>query len=77
MNRILALAVLLFAFPAQAVVSIVWVTVGDAGNAGDTEVMTCCLTVSIGTHGYGEVAYDYRIGKYEVGLHDRHGACWF
>jgi hypothetical protein len=32
-------------FPASraiAEVSIVWVTVGDAGNAADAEVMTCC-----------------------------------
>jgi formylglycine-generating enzyme required for sulfatase activity len=53
MNRILALAVLLFAFPAQAEVNIEWVTVGDAGNAADTT-------------GYGAVSYEYQIGKYEV-----------
>ena len=38
-----------------------FVTVGDAGNAPDTEVMT-----TDGTTGYGAVGYDYRIGTYEV-----------
>ena len=39
--------------PAFAVVNIVYVPVGNAGNAADTT-------------GYGSVAYDYQIGKYEV-----------
>lgn len=39
---------------APASVTISWVTVGDAGNAADP------------TTGYGAVAYEYRIGKYEV-----------
>ena len=38
---------------ASAAVSIDWVSVGNAGNAADTS-------------GYGAVAYEYRIGKYEV-----------
>lgn len=41
MNRILALATLLFAFPAQAVVSVDWVTVGGAGNSCDTQSQGC------------------------------------
>ena len=49
------------ALPATApAVTIDWVTVGDPGNAGDTEVMTCCDS-SIGTSGYGAVSYEYRI----------------
>jgi len=65
MRRLLVLAVLLFAIPAHAEVTIDWLTVGDPGNAGDTQVMTCCGD-SIGTSGYGAVPYEYRIGKYEV-----------
>jgi len=38
-----------------------WVTVGNPGNAADTEVMS-----TDGTTGYGGVDYAYRIGKYEV-----------
>jgi len=41
-------------------VTIDWVTVGNAGNIADTEVM------SDGTTGYGSVGYEYQIGKYEV-----------
>lgn len=41
-------------------VLIEWVTVGDAGNAADTEVMNDKTT------GYGSVSYVYCIGKYEV-----------
>lgn len=41
-------------------VTIDWVTVGDAGNISDTEVM------NDGTTGYGSVSYVYWIGKYEV-----------
>jgi formylglycine-generating enzyme required for sulfatase activity len=41
------------------------VTVGNPGNAPDTEVMTCC-GLSTGTTGYGSVSYRYRIGKFEV-----------
>ena len=37
------------------------VTVGNAGNAPDTAVMT-----SDGTTGYGSVPYVYRIGEYDV-----------
>ena len=42
MNRTFVLIALLFALPAQAVVQIEWVVVGDPFNASDTEVMTCC-----------------------------------
>jgi sulfatase modifying factor 1 len=37
-----------------------FVTIGNAGNAADTQVM------NDGTTGYGVVGYNYRIGKYEV-----------
>jgi sulfatase modifying factor 1 len=37
-----------------------FVTIGNAGNAPDTQVM------NDGTTGYGAVGYNYRIGKYEV-----------
>jgi formylglycine-generating enzyme required for sulfatase activity len=37
-----------------------WVTVGNPGNAGDTEVMWD------GSTGYGTVGYTYKIGKFEV-----------
>jgi formylglycine-generating enzyme len=49
----------LFPSAAQAVV-IDTVLVGNAGNAADTQIM------SDGTTGYGDVPYEYRIGKYEV-----------
>ncbi len=38
-----------------------FVTIGNPGNAADTQVMT-----ADGTTGYGSVGYNYRIGKYEV-----------
>ena len=56
MSRVLALAVLMLAFPAQALVTIVWVTVGDVGNGCDTQSQGC----------FGAVSYEYRIGTYEV-----------
>jgi hypothetical protein len=42
-------------------INIDFVTIGNAGNAADTQVMT-----TDGTTGYGSVGYNYRIGKYEV-----------
>ncbi len=59
---------LVYAHPAQADVfnmadgltSLETVTVGNPGNAEDTEVM------QDGTTGYGAVDYVYKIGKYEV-----------
>ena len=56
MPRLLTLAALLFALPAQAVVNIEWVTVGDPGNACDVQLQGC----------FGAVPYEYRIAKYEV-----------
>ena len=56
MPRLLALAVLVIAFPADAVVDIEWVTVGDPGNACDPQSLGC----------FGAVSYEYQIGKYEV-----------
>ena len=46
---------------ASTQVTYAWVTIGDAGNSPDTEVM-----VSDRTTGYGSVPYRYRIGKYDV-----------
>ncbi|NBU72816.1 MAG: hypothetical protein EBS53_15465, partial [Bacteroidetes bacterium] len=37
-----------------------FVTIGNPGNAGDTLVM------EDGTTGYGDVSYQYKIGKYEI-----------
>ena len=48
-----ALAGISLVTPAFAVVSIDYVSVGNAGNAADTT-------------GYGAVTYAYQIGKYEV-----------
>jgi formylglycine-generating enzyme required for sulfatase activity len=45
----------LFSLPASAV-TVDWVTVGDAGNACDTQLVGC----------FGAVDYNYDIGKYEV-----------
>ncbi|MBX7073031.1 MAG: SUMF1/EgtB/PvdO family nonheme iron enzyme [Pirellulales bacterium] len=42
-------------------VTIPTVPVGNAGNAGDTQIMSTDVTT-----GYGAVAYDYRIGTTEV-----------
>ncbi len=50
----------LIASPQASAVTIEWVTVGDPGNAPDTEVM------SDGTTGYGSVPGVYRISKYET-----------
>jgi hypothetical protein len=41
-------------------IDIEFVTIGDPGNAPDARIM------DDGTSGYGSVAYDYRIGKYEI-----------
>jgi formylglycine-generating enzyme required for sulfatase activity len=43
--------------------SLQFVTVGDPGNAGDTQVM-----VTDGTTGYGSVPYTYQMGTYDVTL---------
>lgn len=42
-------------------IDIDFVSIGNAGNPGDTQVMT-----TDGTTGYGSVGYEYRIGKYEI-----------
>ena len=55
-----ALALLCLGSLAQANITIATVPVGDAGNAPDTAVM------KDGTTGYGSVAYNYNIGKYDV-----------
>ncbi len=53
-----ALACLVVA-PARAGITYQEVTVGNAGNASDTRV-------GANTSGFGAVAYDYKIGKYDV-----------
>ena len=45
-------------------INIDFVTIGNAGNAADTQVMTG--GTGDGTTGYGAVNYAYRVGKYEV-----------
>ncbi|MHC4105986.1 MAG: hypothetical protein ACYSR9_13675, partial [Planctomycetota bacterium] len=47
--------VFLVCSPSLQAVTMEWVTVGDAGNVDDTHGA-----------GYGGVAYNYCIGKYEV-----------
>jgi len=42
-------------------IDIDFVTIGNAGNPWDTQVME-----TDGTAGYGDVSYEYRIGKYEI-----------
>lgn len=42
-------------------IDIDFVTIGNAGNAADTQIMDNDLT-----SGYGSVVYNYRIGKYEI-----------
>jgi len=54
----LAALACLFVAPARAGITYDMVTVGNAGNAGDTRTGTNTL-------GKGAVAYDYQIGKYE------------
>lgn len=44
----------------SATVEIEWVTVGDPGNA------PLMRTQADGTSGYGQVDYEYRMGKYEI-----------
>jgi sulfatase modifying factor 1 len=45
----------------QGINNMDFVSIGNAGNAADTQVMT-----TDGTTGYGSVGYNYRIGKYEI-----------
>ena len=58
MRRSMAFASLMLfvAIPARAVVTIDWVTVGNPGNACDTQPQGC----------FGSVANAYRISKFEV-----------
>jgi len=64
MNKVLAVTAVLMllglSITAQADITIDTVTVGDAGNVADTQVMNDLTT------GYGSVGYNYNIGKYEV-----------
>ena len=53
MKRLLVFAALLFVLPAHADVTIEWATVGDPGNACDTQSDGC----------YGAVGYTYQISK--------------
>jgi cysteine-rich repeat protein len=56
MRSLLASAALLFAFPVHAEVTFDWITVGDPGNACDTQSQGC----------FGAVPHTYQISKYEV-----------
>ena len=56
---LLAALACLVAAPARAGIIYQEVTVGNAGNASDTRV-------GANTSGFGAVAYDYKIGKYDV-----------
>jgi sulfatase modifying factor 1 len=56
MLRLLAVAALLLAVPARAEVTLDWVTVGNPGNACDTQPQGC----------FGRVAKEYRIAKHEI-----------
>ena len=55
-----ACVVALAAYSRAGAINIETVLIGDAGNAADSRAM------SDGTSGYGNVAYQYRIGKYEI-----------
>jgi len=58
-----------FAVAAEAQITFDWATVGNAGNAADTRVMTKCPSTSCsgdGTSGYGAVGYTYQIAKQHV-----------
>jgi formylglycine-generating enzyme len=65
MKAIVALILMLATAVSVGAVTIDMVTVGNAGNAPDTEIMTCC-GAAIGTSGFGSVGYNYQVGKYEV-----------
>jgi formylglycine-generating enzyme required for sulfatase activity len=56
MKLLFIFAALLLALPAHAQVNMDWVTVGDPGNACETQSQGC----------FGAVAYTYQIGRYEV-----------
>ena len=62
-TRIACIVAVIAVFDSAAVakVNIETVYVGNVGNVADTEVMVLDKTT-----GYGSVAYEYRIGKYEV-----------
>jgi len=51
---------LLASSAAYAEITIEWVTISDAGNPGDPDV------TDNGQSGYGAVAHEYQIGKFEV-----------
>lgn len=59
-RRYYALVAALFACSNAVAIDIETVLIGDSGNPADNRVM------NDGTSGYGGVAYEYRIGKYEV-----------
>lgn len=59
LGAVLATLVYISAAPARAGITYQTVAVGNAGNGSDT-------TTGAGTYGFGSVAYDYQIGKYDV-----------
>ena len=60
MKPIFTLILALLCAEGTRAITIDIVTVGNPGNAPDTEIM------DDGTTGYGSVVYNYQIGKYEV-----------
>ncbi len=64
MSRILPLALLAAASASAQTVTIDWVTVGNPGNAAQSASNR--NHAETGGDGYGAVAYEYKIGKYEV-----------
>jgi hypothetical protein len=56
MNRLLLLAVLLFASPAHAIIGFDWVRVGNQSNKCELQTQGC----------FGEVTYVYRISRLEI-----------
>ncbi len=64
MPSILSLALLVAASASAQTVAIEWVTVGNPGNAAQSASNR--NHGATGGDGYGAVAYEYQIGKYEV-----------
>jgi len=64
MNRFVAVCGLALALPAHGV-ELEWSFVGHPGNPSDSEVMTCCGS-SLGSTGYGAVAYPFFISRTEI-----------
>ncbi len=68
--RLVGLFLWIFLPAGARAVSIDWIHVGNPGNTGDSEEMMCCGHAAteggLVASGFGAVAYEYRISKYEV-----------